>query len=187
MECLNTFNHFWNSLFILFYFILFFWVMVSYSQSCRTLNFLYIAKAGLEFLFLLCSFPECWRYRCEPRDRLFFSLLILIPFSFLLSKKGLCVIKRINILKYQVQTNWSCSLLNIYSWYWYSKPIFLKKDLFILSVWMFCSHACLCTTCTPGFLRGQKRTSDSLELELWAVVGCHMGAGNCVLCKNKCS
>lgn len=40
-------------------------------------------------------------------------------------------------------------------------------------------HMCGCVqvTCVPGDLRGPKRTSGPLELELWVVVSCHVGAG----------
>ena len=37
---------------------------------------------------------------------------------------------------------------------------------FILCVWVFCLHVCLCTMCMPGAYEGQKRASDALELEL---------------------
>lgn len=38
--------------------------------------------------------------------------------------------------------------------------------------------SCLCTTCVPGALGGQKRTADSLELELKMEMIHHVGAGN---------
>ena len=47
---------------------------------------------------------------------------------------------------------------------------FYFKGLFFVYVWMFCLHVCLCITCMPGAHRGQKRASDSLELELQMVV-----------------
>jgi hypothetical protein len=37
---------------------------------------------------------------------------------------------------------------------------------------------CMCNTCVPGDLRGQKRESGFLELELWMAVRHHKGAGN---------
>ena len=50
-------------------------------------------------------------------------------------------------------------------------------DLFY--VWMFC----LCSTCMPGSLGGQKTASDLLELELKRIVSHKVDAGNrtCVL------
>lgn len=41
--------------------------------------------------------------------------------------------------------------------------------------------------CVPGILRGQKRASDSLELELRMVIIHHVGAGNerGALCKGN--
>lgn len=32
--------------------------------------------------------------------------------------------------------------------------------------WGFCAHVCLCNMCMPSTRRGQKKVSDSLELEL---------------------
>jgi hypothetical protein len=49
---------------------------------------------------------------------------------------------------------------------------------FILCVWLFCLHVCLCTTCMPCACRGQKRASDPLEVELKTVGRHHVGAGN---------
>lgn len=43
-----------------------------------------------------------------------------------------------------------------------------------------CLCACKCTTCTPSTHRGQTRLWDPLELELWAIVNHHEGAGNWV-------
>lgn len=40
---------------------------------------------------------------------------------------------------------------------------------------MFCLLVHMCTTHIPGACRGQKRSSDSLELELWVVVNQHVG------------
>lgn len=54
---------------------------------------------------------------------------------------------------------------------------------------MLCLCACLCTTFMSGASRGQKRTSDPLELELQIPVNCHVGARNrtWVFCKsNQC-
>lgn len=50
-----------------------------------------------------------------------------------------------------------------------SKPVVLGfEDLepFILCVWVFHFHACLCITCLPGARRGQKRGLAPLQLEL---------------------
>jgi len=46
---------------------------------------------------------------------------------------------------------------------------------------MFCLHECLlsvCTACVPHTLRGQKRVSDPLELELQGVVSYRVGREN---------
>lgn len=52
-------------------------------------------------------------------------------------------------------------------------------------------HVCYTTCpCVPCALRGQKKTSDSLELELQIVLNCHVGPRSQTqgLCKNnKCS
>ena len=65
------------------------------------------------------------------------------------------------------------------------------KELFSL-LFLFCMYECiaslhvgmpvLCNAC-----RGQKEVLDPLELELWMVVSCHVGAGNRtqVLCKSS--
>lgn len=54
---------------------------------------------------------------------------------------------------------------------------------------VFCQHACLCTSCVPGVLRGQNRASNYLELELEMAVSCNVGAGDqtCVLWKSRSS
>lgn len=60
------------------------------------------------------------------------------------------------------------------------REIVLKKKMCI----------CMYTTCMPGVLEGQQRTSDPLGLELQMVVNCHVGTSSQtqVLCKNnKCS
>lgn len=49
---------------------------------------------------------------------------------------------------------------------------------FVWHVWVLCLHECMCTICVLGTLRGQKRASDTLELELHMVVSCLFGAGN---------
>ena len=62
--------------------------------------------------------------------------------------------------------------------------------LFVLFVWMFHPRSYLCTMCMLGEHRDQKRVSDTLTLELWVVLNCHVGAGNqtWALCKsNSCS
>lgn len=45
-----------------------------------------------------------------------------------------------------------------------------------------CLHAC-------SAWRGQKKASDSLELELQTIVSCHVGARNqtLILCKSNCA
>ena len=41
-----------------------------------------------------------------------------------------------------------------------------------------CLHVCcMCVTCIPGALRGEKRVSDPLKLDLQRIVSCHMGVG----------
>lgn len=39
-------------------------------------------------------------------------------------------------------------------------------------------HICICTTCMPGVLGGQKRALDPLQLELQTAVSHNVGAGN---------
>jgi hypothetical protein len=41
-----------------------------------------------------------------------------------------------------------------------------------------CLHVCLCTTCTPGSHRDQKRVSDLLELHLRTILSLHVDVGN---------
>lgn len=54
---------------------------------------------------------------------------------------------------------------------------FLKVIYYFLMIYCFyftcmstCQHVCLCPTCLPGAFRGQKRASESLELERCMVV-----------------
>lgn len=56
----------------------------------------------------------------------------------------------------------------------------LKKYLFYYFMYVGALPACvcLCTTCVPGVLGGQKKTLDPLRLPLWTVVGYHVGDGN---------
>jgi len=56
----------------------------------------------------------------------------------------------------------------------------------ILCVWVFYLYVCLCTTCVPGALRGQKGILDLQEQELQTVVSHHVDAKNWsqVLLKN---
>lgn len=49
--------------------------------------------------------------------------------------------------------------------------------LFILYVWVFRLHVCLCTTCLPSAHTGQKRVSGAVRLEWHTVVSCHPSAG----------
>ena len=49
---------------------------------------------------------------------------------------------------------------------------------FILCGQMFCLHLLFCTTSVAGVLRGQKRASDFLKMEVQTVVSCHKGPGN---------
>lgn len=52
------------------------------------------------------------------------------------------------------------------------------KIIFIFSVWVFCFHVCLCTTCMHGASWGQRTVSDPLELELQLVVSHHVDVEN---------
>jgi hypothetical protein len=64
----------------------------------------------------------------------------------------------------------------------------VKNFLDLIScVWVFCLHPCLCTTCMPETVRGQKRESDPLDLGLQMIVSRHVCAGNQiqVLWKNQ--
>lgn len=54
---------------------------------------------------------------------------------------------------------------------------FLNHCCFILCVWVFGLHVCVCTTCAPGSFGGHKGTLGPLKLELQMVVSCHAGAG----------
>jgi hypothetical protein len=50
--------------------------------------------------------------------------------------------------------------------------------IFVLCVWMFWVHLCLCTIYIPCATRSQKREISSLELELQMVKNHHVGAWN---------
>lgn len=50
--------------------------------------------------------------------------------------------------------------------------------ILIVCIWVFPLQVYLCTNFMPGALRGQKRASDSQELELQIVESHHMCAGN---------
>lgn len=55
---------------------------------------------------------------------------------------------------------------------------------------VFLARMSLCSTFMSDALRGQKRPSNTLDLELWAIVVHHMAAGSQIqiLCKKeKCS
>lgn len=49
---------------------------------------------------------------------------------------------------------------------------------FILWVWLFYLHACLCAVCMAGAHRDQKRASNTLGMELGMTGSHHAGAGN---------
>lgn len=51
-----------------------------------------------------------------------------------------------------------------------------KNSYFILNVWEFCLHGCMCTLCVPGALQGQERALDFLTLELALAVSHHVDA-----------
>lgn len=73
----------------------------------------------------------------------------------------------------------------------HSQVDFFFNIYFIVYVCMSaCIYVILPATCMPCALRGQKKTSDSLELELQIVLNCHVGPRSQAqgLCKNnKCS
>lgn len=60
---------------------------------------------------------------------------------------------------------------NTLNWYAISLPPFLYC-YFILCVWLFYLHICLCTTSVPGVFGDQNRILDPLILELYKVVSC---------------
>lgn len=43
---------------------------------------------------------------------------------------------------------------------------------------MYVLPACMCTMCMPGARRDQKKAFYTLEMELWIVVRCSVGAGS---------
>lgn len=56
-------------------------------------------------------------------------------------------------------------------WNFRENFIFLFRFIyFILCVFVFCLHVCICTIYMPGSHGVQKRVSDPLELELWMVM-----------------
>lgn len=50
--------------------------------------------------------------------------------------------------------------------------------IFLLFLYMFGPHVCLCTTFVPNDEGFQRRVSDPLKLKLLTVVGYHVDAGN---------
>lgn len=50
--------------------------------------------------------------------------------------------------------------------------------LFYLYDRFTCMNACMCTMFTLGAHRDQKKASESLELDLWTGISCHVGAEN---------
>lgn len=59
------------------------------------------------------------------------------------------------------------------------KGIFEKTFKTIcFSLWVFCLHVYMCTTCLPGVKEGQKRASHPREMEWRVVVRWTVGAGN---------
>lgn len=73
-------------------------------------------------------------------------------------------------------THYSHRLLDLFLHFLPIINVFLK--IFILRVWMFSLHKCLCAAYVPGTHRDQKRTLDDLELELLVVVNSHVDAEN---------
>lgn len=50
--------------------------------------------------------------------------------------------------------------------------------IFMLCVWMFYLHACLCTICVPGAMGARKGCQVPLELEVQVVVSNYVGVGS---------
>lgn len=53
-----------------------------------------------------------------------------------------------------------------------SPSYFILKIYFVLYVGAFCLHVCLCTTSMSGDQGAQKKSMDSLNLELQVLVSC---------------
>lgn len=77
-------------------------------------------------------------------------------------------------------------------WFFFFLIVF-RIWVFVVVVWffsaqVFCLHVCICTVCMHGAHWGQKKPSESLELELEMAVNDHVGSRNWtwVPCKNKC-
>lgn len=74
--------------------------------------------------------------------------------------------------------HWSCSNSEkspVFSWEvtWFddvSKIIFLVFIIWCIYMSVLSIHVCPCAMCMPGALRGQRRTSDPLKLELQMVL-----------------
>lgn len=68
------------------------------------------------------------------------------------------------------------------------EEMFPSKTI-IIQIHLRVRFACMCTTYVLGGCRGQKRSSDTLELELRVVVNHHVGSGvpTRILCKNNTS
>lgn len=67
---------------------------------------------------------------------------------------------------------------NTYSWEWMRNKQDCVVTLKFILLLVFCLNRWQCATYVLGALRGQKRVSDTLELEIETVVGCHIVAGN---------
>ena len=54
----------------------------------------------------------------------------------------------------------------------------IQIQMSMFCLWVFHRHECLCTTCMTVALRGQKKATDLLELELHIVVNHFVGVAN---------
>ena len=59
-----------------------------------------------------------------------------------------------------------------------SEPPTQDLLIFIIHVWTFCLHICLCIMVMPGVCRAQKRALDPWKLESWTAMSHHVDAGN---------
>lgn len=65
---------------------------------------------------------------------------------------------------------------------------FSRIHLHLFYVFGFHLHVCICTTSVPDVSTGQKRVSNSLEVELEILMSCHTGSGDraLVFCSSHC-
>lgn len=50
--------------------------------------------------------------------------------------------------------------------------------VYLLCIWVFCLHVCMCIPCVSGTYRGWKMWLDPIEVESWMAAGHHVGVGN---------